>query len=201
MVTLGFTIASGVQSLQKKVTSNSKAENKETEKIKDPIDIALEKAEKDVNKSDKKDDKKDKPKEQPKAEQPNPSVSEINQETEPVVVEEVVEDVIEDPIEEVEPVEEVYVEEYVEPQTQSGFAGTYTITAYTATGNPTASGEMPYSGGVASCDFPLGTVLTIEGVGTFIVNDVCPTSGVIDVYMNSYDECVNFGVMSANVYI
>lgn len=197
MVTLGFTIASGVQSPQKKVTSNSKAENKETEKIKDPIDIALEKAEKDVNKSDKKDDKKDKPKEQPKAEQPNPSVSEINQETEPVVVE----DVIEDPIEEVEPVEEVYVEEYVEPQTQGGFAGTYTITAYTATGNPTASGEMPYSGGVASCDFPLGTVLTIEGVGTFVVNDVCPTSGVIDVYMDSYDACINFGVMSANVYI
>lgn len=75
------------------------------------------------------------------------------------------------------------------------------FTAYTATGNPTASGEMPYSGGVASCDFPLGTVLTIEGVGTFIVNDVCPTSGVIDVYMDSYDACINFGVMSANVYV
>lgn len=83
----------------------------------------------------------------------------------------------------------------------SEYAGTYTITAYTWTGSTMANGEYPYVGCVASCDFPLGTTIYIEGVGTFVVNDVCPTSGVIDVYMNTYDECINFGCFQANVSI
>lgn len=83
----------------------------------------------------------------------------------------------------------------------SEYVGTYTITAYTWTGNVMANGEYPYVGCVASCDFPLGTTIYIDGVGTFVVNDVCPTSGVIDVYMNSYDECINFGCFQANVSI
>lgn len=83
----------------------------------------------------------------------------------------------------------------------SEYVGTYTITAYTWTGSTMANGEYPYVGCVASCDFPLGTTIYIEGVGTFVVNDVCPTSGVIDVYMNTYDECINFGCFQANVSI
>lgn len=83
----------------------------------------------------------------------------------------------------------------------SEYVGTYTITAYTWTGSIMANGEYPYVGCVASCDFPLGTTICIEGVGTFVVNDVCPTSGVIDVYMNTYDECINFGCFQANVSI
>lgn len=83
----------------------------------------------------------------------------------------------------------------------SEYVGTYTITAYTWTGSTMANGEYPYVGCVASCDFPLGTTICIEGVGTFVVNDVCPTSGVIDVYMNTYDECINFGCFQANVSI
>lgn len=78
--------------------------------------------------------------------------------------------------------------------------GVYSITAYTATGYPMANGEYPYVGCAASCDFPIGTVLVIEGIGTYVIKDVCPTSGVIDIYMNSYDECIQFGRQTANVY-
>ena len=38
------------------------------------------------------------------------------------------------------------------------------------------------------------------GIGTYVIKDVCPTSGVIDIYMNSYDECIQFGRQTANVY-
>lgn len=138
--------------------------------------------------------------------------AEMGHDTEQTPVEKPIssEPVIED--EESIPVEETFAEEnYVEPAPEEpqsfepsnvgGYAGTYEITAYTWTGNPMANGEYPYYGCVASCDFPLGTVLNIEGVGIFVVNDVCPTSGVIDVYMDSYDACISFGRMSANVYI
>ena len=81
------------------------------------------------------------------------------------------------------------------------YSGTYIITAYTWTGNTMANGEYPYVGCAASSDFPIGTTLYIEGIGTYVVNDVCPTSGVIDLYMNTYDECIQFGRKSANVYV
>lgn len=83
----------------------------------------------------------------------------------------------------------------------SNYVGSFDITAYTWTGNPMANGEYPYVGCAASCDFPLGTVLYIEGIGTYIIKDVCPTSGVVDIYMDSYDACINFGRQYANVYI
>lgn len=101
--------------------------------------------------------------------------------------------------EEVVTPEEEYVPEPYYPSSE--YVGTYTITAYTWTGSTMANGEYPYVGCVASCDFPLGTTIYIDGVGTFVVNDVCPTSGVIDVYMNTYDECINFGCFQANVSI
>lgn len=98
----------------------------------------------------------------------------------------------------------VYIEpeiEHIEEAPNMSYIGNYSITAYTWTGNTMANGEWPYVGCAASCDFPLGTVLYIEGVGTYIVNDVCPTSGVVDIYMDSYDECINFGRQYANVHI
>lgn len=79
--------------------------------------------------------------------------------------------------------------------------GVFDITAYTWTGNPMANGEYPYEGCVASCDFALGTVLYIEGLGTYVVKDVCPTSGVVDIYMNSYDACIQFGRQYRTVYV
>lgn len=81
------------------------------------------------------------------------------------------------------------------------YVGTYSITAYTWTGNTMANGEYPYVGCAASCDLPIGTQIYIEGVGKYEIKDVCPTSGVIDIYMNSYDDCITFGRRNAQVYI
>lgn len=173
-----------------------------TNKIEDPIDIVMKETKNDVGTANKTKETKQTNKEKSTESKQEPSVSETNIPAEPVVAEEVIEP-------EKEYVEEVYIEPaaevvyqepvYIEPQ--GGYVGTYEITAYTWTDNTMANGEYPYYGSVASCDFALGTTLYIEGVGTFVVNDVCPSSGVIDVYMDSYDACINFGRMSANVYI
>ena len=102
----------------------------------------------------------------------------------------------------IEEIQEPIVEEVIEvEETNNQYVRTFSITAYTWTGNTMANGEYPYYGSVASCDFPLGTTLYIENIGNFIVNDICPTSGVIDVYMNTYEECINFGRQYCNVYV
>lgn len=106
------------------------------------------------------------------------------------------EDVYEEPIPEPEP------EPTPEPEEDTYVSmGVFDITAYTWTGNPMANGEYPYEGCVASCDFAIGTVLYIEGLGTYVVKDVCPTSGVVDIYMNSYDACIQFGRQYRMVYV
>lgn len=71
---------------------------------------------------------------------------------------------------------------------------TMECTAYTHTGNVTASGVYPVAGRtVASNDFPLGTRLRING-NIYIVEDTGGMgSGVIDIFMDSYSECVSFG--------
>ena len=82
------------------------------------------------------------------------------------------------------------------------YAGIFEITAYTWTGNPCANGNYPtarYT--VASNYFPLGTKIYIEGVGEFVVEDTGGmASNVIDIYMDSQDECVQFGRRQAGVY-
>ena len=84
---------------------------------------------------------------------------------------------------------------------QDVYVGSFSITAYTWTGSPMANGEYPYVGCAASSDIPIGTTIYIENVGTYVIKDICPTSGVIDLYMNTYDECINFGRRTANVYV
>lgn len=108
-----------------------------------------------------------------------------------------------DDVEDVPPhrYDDSYVFQTPNDVTNENPAGVYTITAYTWTGNTMANGEYPYYGSAASSDFSLGTVLYIEGVGKFVVNDVCPTSGVIDIYFDTYEACMNFGRVSADVYI
>lgn len=72
--------------------------------------------------------------------------------------------------------------------------GTFQLTAYTWTGNPMANGEYPYVGACASNYFSLGTVIYIEGYGTYTVCDRGNmASNVIDIYMNTEEECINFG--------
>ena len=99
---------------------------------------------------------------------------------------------------------------YSEPTTpvesssvEGGSLGTYELTAYTWTGNPCANGEYPTDGiTIASNTIPLGTRVYIEGIGERVVQDHGGMGGgVIDVYMDSYDACVQFGRQNADVYI
>lgn len=78
-------------------------------------------------------------------------------------------------------------------------------TAYTHTGQPTASGVMPYVGGVAVDPgvIPLGTRLYVEGYGPARAVD---TGGLIkgnrvDVFLETAEECYAWGKRTVNVYI
>lgn len=62
------------------------------------------------------------------------------------------------------------------------------VTAYCATGNPTASGAWPSEGRtVATLDrtIPFGTVLEIEGLGTYVVEDRIGYGSDVDVYLGA----------------
>ncbi len=125
-------------------------------------------------------------------------------ESEPVVVKEPVNKIIEKGTKEPEP---------VVPTIQTS-AGNFAIakefsmraTAYTATGNRTASGMMAAVGVVAVDPkvIPLGSKLYIEGYGYAIAGD---TGGAIknnriDLYFNTERECVNYGVKNnVKVYV
>lgn len=93
--------------------------------------------------------------------------------------------------------------EYYEPDDYFGeYAGTFELTAYEWTGSPMANGEHPYYGCCASNYFPLGTVLYIEGYGTFVVKDRGGMpNNVIDIYLGDPDACWEFGrKYGVNVY-
>lgn len=80
----------------------------------------------------------------------------------------------------------------------------YSLTAYCATGNPCADGVYPTSGyTVASNDRNLWHKwIYIEGYGTYYVHDTGGmASNVIDIYFDSYGECIQFGRRSANIYV
>lgn len=86
-----------------------------------------------------------------------------------------------------EPTDQIY-----EQTTDRVYLGNMRITGYTATGNATASGEMPYVGGVAlstAYGIPYGTRIYIDGFGEYIVNDTGCAYGVVDVFCNTVDEC------------
>lgn len=83
---------------------------------------------------------------------------------------------------------------------------TINCTAYTATGNATASGVMPLANHtVASWDgLPFGTKVYIPSLRTtFTVEDRggAVNEGIIDIYMNTYDECIQFGRQNLEAYI
>lgn len=91
------------------------------------------------------------------------------------------------------------------------YLGGYSLTAYCPcsiccgqwAGGPTKSGNMPCAGHTVACNsLPLGTVIYIEGYGTYVVED---TGGmghsVIDIFFNTHDEALAFGSGYADVYI
>lgn len=68
------------------------------------------------------------------------------------------------------------------------------VSAYVATGNPMANGEYPYEGAVASDDLPFGTRLLIAG-REYVVKDRFGGGYTdrIDIFMDSYEDAINFG--------
>lgn len=88
---------------------------------------------------------------------------------------------------------------------------TKSVSAYTATGNRTASGAWPSSGYTVAAgpSIPLGTVVYIPyfanyaNGGWFVVEDRggAITDGHIDVYMDTAAECINFGRRNLEVYV
>lgn len=114
--------------------------------------------------------------------------------------------------EEIQP-EETYQEpeNYEEPsgsgEGQGTYLGTFTLTAYCgcaqccgAAGQPTASGVMPTAGHtVAMAGVPFGTQLLINGV-VYTVEDLGTPYGHVDIYFDSHDAALAFGLQSAEVY-
>lgn len=67
-------------------------------------------------------------------------------------------------------------------------------------GSVTATGEEVHVGGVACNFLPFGTIVVIDGI-EYVVNDRCGIDGCIDIFMLSYDEAINFGRRTKEVYI
>lgn len=85
------------------------------------------------------------------------------------------------------------------------YLGTYSLTAYCATGNPCADGDMPSVGHTIACNDPAlwHRWIYIEGYGTYFCHDTggMPSNNIIDVFVGSYDEAISFGTRSANCYL
>lgn len=64
----------------------------------------------------------------------------------------------------------------------------------------TATGETVHVGGVACNYLPFDTVVVIDGV-EYIVNDRCGIDGCIDIFMESYEDAIEFGRRYKEVYI
>ena len=115
------------------------------------------------------------------------------------------------PVKEESPVQETpVVEEPVqEKPAQENNSGSYTTqmqaTAYTATGNRTATGTVPKKGTIAVDPdvIPLGTELYVEGYGNGIAEDTgsAVKGNIIDLYMDSEQQARDWGRRNVNVTI
>ena len=97
------------------------------------------------------------------------------------------------------------VQEYQEPEPPEPETITFEATAYTWTGNRTATGSWPSRGTVAVDPrvIPLGTELHIEGYGPAVAAD---TGGAIqgqriDLYMDTEHECWQWGRRKVEVRV
>jgi 3D (Asp-Asp-Asp) domain-containing protein len=81
---------------------------------------------------------------------------------------------------------------------------TVIATAYTHTGNPTASGIYPYVGSIAvdPSVIPLGTKLYIENYGHAIALDTGELikGNKIDLFFDTKEECYQWGIKKVKIY-
>ena len=79
---------------------------------------------------------------------------------------------------------------------------TASITHYTHTGNPTASGRMPVVGRTVACNFlPLNTSIIING-NKYVVEDRVGLDGnIIDIFVDSEAEAIQKGRYTAEVEV
>lgn len=67
-------------------------------------------------------------------------------------------------------------------------------------GTITATGETVHVGGVACNFLPVDTVVVIDG-REYVVNDRCGIENCIDIFMESYEDAIQFGRQYKEVYI
>lgn len=67
-------------------------------------------------------------------------------------------------------------------------------------GTITATGENVHVGGVACNFLPFGTVVVIDGK-EYVVNDRCGIENCIDIFMESYEDAIQFRRQYKEVYI
>lgn len=78
------------------------------------------------------------------------------------------------------------------------------LTAYIWTGNPCSNGNYPTVGYTVACNgLPFGTKVYLPGYGYRIVEDRGDMKGYydIDLFVGSYDEAINIGRRTVDVYI
>ena len=91
-----------------------------------------------------------------------------------------------------------------EDSSEYTYYATKQLTAYCATGNACADGVYPSVGYTAASNDPAlwHKWVYIEGVGDRYIHDTGGMSaGVIDIFMGSYSECIQFGRRSAKIYV
>lgn len=92
------------------------------------------------------------------------------------------------------------------------YIGDWTVTFYCqceqccgkwAWSNSTASGAVPQAGWTVAAgpSYPFGTILEIEGFGTYEVQDRGVPDGWVDIYVNSHDEIPSYGMTTTSVYV
>lgn len=99
---------------------------------------------------------------------------------------------------------EMYEQRQEESIEKEVYMGNYELTAYIATGNPCADGQYPQVGYTAACNDPdlWHKWVHIEGYGDYYIHDTGGmASNVIDIFVGSYDEAIQFGRRQGEVYI
>ena len=95
-------------------------------------------------------------------------------------------------------------EETAKETEKGAYIGSMELTAYISTGNPCADGAYPQVGRTAACNNPnlWHKWVHIEGYGDYYIHDTGGmSSNVIDIFVGSYGEAIQFGRRNAEVYI